>query len=204
MDDHSRKPKFNQAKAVSPIAIHITLSRPVAVETLKKDDPLQTDVSEIKETAAHIARLSQLLQILGRAPAAAGGEMDLHEWLLGFEKTLWAGTGSVKAPVLELNAVRPVVRLQRAYLGIVMSYLLDGLRAGPQPGAPIKISTGNTTDSSSGGFVVMEISGGHPVHNSSSLAYEVVRAILAKNRGDFEIQTDPEEGTRFRISLPAV
>ena len=106
----------------------------VAAETLKKDDPLQADVSEIKETAAHIARLSQLLQILGRAPAAAGGEMDLHEWLLGFEKTLYAGTGSLKAPVLELNAVRPKVRLPRAYLGIVMSYLLDGLRAGPQTG----------------------------------------------------------------------
>ena len=52
--------------------------------------------------------------------------------------------------------------------------------------------------------MVIEISGGHPIHTSSSLALEVVRGILAKCRGTFEIQTDSEKGTSFKISLPAV
>jgi hypothetical protein len=176
----------------------------VAVETLTDDDPLQVDVGEIKETAAHIARLSQLLQILGRARAGAGEQVDLHDWLLAFEKTLRSGEGTWEPPTLDLNAARPVVRIQQAYLGIVMSYLLDGFRAGAGMSSQIRIATEDERGVSSGGFVIMEISGPRSPRDASSLAYEVVRAILAKNRGDFEIQTDSEKGTRFRISLPGV
>jgi len=164
----------------------------LALEVLHAEDVARLDVREIKRTAEHVAELSQILRILGRAPTGAGAETGLHEWLEEFRSGLG---GEVR---LELEATAPVVKIERSYLRIVIAYLVGGTAIGRDEGESVVI---RTLDAGAGS-VCVEIIRPEPPREVVSLPYEVVRGILAKSRGGLEARAEHGGRVRFRITLP--
>ncbi len=170
----------------------------IVLGALPADDQNREDLDQIRASAADLARLSRILEIVGRTPAKPGDEVDIHEWL----RTIAADSSDRSGDVtLRLEASDSAVRVETSYLRIVLTRLLKRAEAGEQASSEIVIRTAIRPEAS-GRNLSMEITRSAPVPNFDQLTYELARGIVGKTGCSLNASQNPDGSLCFSLSIP--
>ncbi len=154
------------------------------------------DVNQIRASGEHLAGLAQILQIVGRTPSKRGRAVDIHEWLRGLPET--ASTEGSQRVTLQLKAEHPVVRVETAYLGIVMARLLNP--SGESKRAILVRTSNGPADEGRG--LSIEVTRPASMPRLDPLTYELACGILGKTGCRLDAHEDPDGAVHFTVSCP--
>jgi len=205
-----------------------------AAETLGKAlasyDPLQEEVTDIRDTVARGAALTRQLLIFGRKEVRTPGPLDVNEVVAGVERLLLRVLGgSVKVELQRDVEPAPVIADARQLEQVLVS-LATNARDAMLRGGTLTIRTGQTTlddeaaavlDVVAGPYVTIDVedTGIGMDEATRSRAFEpffttkgsalgaglglaMVYGIVRQSGGAIRLQSAPGAGTHVRIHLP--
>ena len=173
----------------------------IILDALPSHDQNRDDVIEIRATGEDLARLSKILEIVGRTPAKPGEEIDIHEWLRAITEDTSEGAGEVRGAKLRLEAPDSIVRVETSYLSVVLARLLKRADNGHQARSEIVIRTAVPPEAP-GRKLSLEITRPAPVPNFDQLTYELARGIVGRTGCNLDASQNPDGSLRFNLSIP--
>ena len=205
-----------------------------AAETIGKSlatyDPLQEDVTDIRDAVGRGAALTQQLLIFGRKEVRSPGLLDVNQVIEGVERLLMRVLGSSVRIELRRGVEHAPVVADAAQLEQVIVNLAVNSRDAMLRGGTLTIATGETeldfTDAASldlmpGAYVTIDVQDTGagmdettrmhafepffttkgPV-NGTGLGLATVYGIVRQSGGAISLRSAPGEGTHVRIHLP--
>ena len=205
-----------------------------AAETLGKGlasyDPLQEEVTDIRDAVGRGAALTRQLLVFGRKEVRTPGLLDVNEVVAGVERLLMRVLGSSVKVELRREVERAPVVADAGQLEQVLVNLAINARDAMLRGGTLTIRTGETTldvaaaavlDVIPGPFVTIDVedSGIGMDEATRSRAFEpffttkgpaqgaglglaMVYGIVRQSGGAISLQSTPGAGTHVRIHLP--
>jgi two-component system cell cycle sensor histidine kinase/response regulator CckA len=205
----------------------------ILLTTLSAEHPMHDCVEDIREAGSRAASLTRQLLILGRKSDHLPVVLDVHQAIRDMENLLRRLIGEDMLLTIQLgNAVGPV-RIDPGLLGQVLLNLAVNARDAMPQGGTLTIETGHVElaptrtptnpDRPPGRYAVISVSDTgcgmpaevmsrvfepffttKPVGKGTGLGLSVVHGIVKQAAGHIDVESQPGQGSTFRIHFPVV